>query len=363
MRHEYPGDSITVSPCYFETGPWAIRPSRNLISLSSRDIGLLVREALLSFQHGNAYGCKSVLAPRPDELAPLIADQAQPWSTSSERLNWKLSTLIAANQKHGAVKIVGSNAYNRCTNQPRSQSTLLVFDKLSMRPLCIMDGTEISAARTGAYASIVAETYRANIDGLRVFVFGTGAVATRAIADLLAHCGERLDRIYVKALTDRSVMALVDAFSAAACPVVAGCLDDLATCHLVVTATNAAAPLCRAEDTSGDAVVLHLGGDETAPAMIRETLSLETVACDDVASVASRGSQSLALYFSRQGLSLNEEKARYGITNFYPHMPLPAHAATSRCLVTCVGLAALDLQLAERIHDMCHGGRREVGPS
>ncbi|HEY4144197.1 hypothetical protein [Pinirhizobacter sp.] len=362
MLHEYPGDSVTVSPCYFQADPWRIRPAHSPVSLSSRDIGLLVREALMSSRDGKTYGCKSVLAPHANELPLLITDNAPPWPISNERLNWKLSTLIAVNQKHGAVKIVGSNAYNRYAQRPRSQSTLLVFDKLSMRPLCIMDGTDISAARTGAYASIVADTYRAGVDGLRVFVFGTGAVAARAIADLMAHCGDRLDRIYVKALTDRSVATLVDAFSEASCPVVAGYRENLATCHLIITATNAATPVFQADDVSGDAVVLHLGGDETAPAVIRETLALGTATCDDVAAVASRGSQSLALYFSRQGLSLNEEKAKYGIANFYPHMPLPAHTATSRCLVTCVGLAALDLRLAERIHDICHDGGNKVAP-
>ncbi|BDU19893.1 hypothetical protein DYGSA30_13500 [Dyella sp. GSA-30] len=261
------------------------------------------------------------------------------------------------------MKIVGSNAYNRRTGQPRSQSTILLFDKLSMKPLCIMDGTDISAARTGAYASIVSETFRANIDGLRVFVFGTGAVATRAIADLMAHCGDRLDRVYVKAFTDQSVIALVDAFSEAPRPVVAGHLDDLASCHLIITATNTASPLFQGEDIAEDAVVLHLGGDETPAALIHQTLSLGTAICDDVASVSSRGSQSLALYFSRQGLSLNEEKERYGISNFHPHMALPAHAETSRCLITCVGLPALDLQLAERIHDICSNTKQVTPPS
>lgn len=358
MPYLFPGDSITVAPCYFQTGPWDIQPSGNQVSLSSRDIGLLVRDALLSFRSGTAYGCKSVLAPDPTELLALVADQAQPWPTSIERLNWKLSTLIAVNQKYGAVKIVGSNAYNRCHQLPRSQSTLILFDKLSMRPLCIMDGTKISAARTGAYASIVAQTYRSHVDGLRVFVFGTGAVATRVIADLLTHCAEQIEHIHVKALSHQSVMALVDAFSHAPCHVTAGHLDDLARSHIVITATNAATPLFQADQIADDAVVLHLGGDETPSELIRETLCLRTVACDDVTSVASRGSQSLALYFSRQGLSLSKEKANFGVVNFYPDMPLPARTATSRCLVTCVGLAALDLQLAERIHALCSEAER-----
>lgn len=362
MPCEFPGNSITASPCYFHTGPWDIRPSHSLASLSCRDIGQLVREALVSFRSGASYGCKSVLTPHPDELPSLVGDQAISWSTSSERLNWKLSTLIAVNRKYGAVKIVGSNAYNRHTRQPRSQSTILLFDKLSMKPLCIMDGTDISAARTGAYASIVYETFRADIEHLRVFVFGTGAVATRAIADLMAHCGDRLDRIYVKALTDQSVMALVNAFSEAPRPVVAGRLDDLASCHLIITATNTASPLFQGDDIADDAVVLHLGGDETPEALIHQTLSLGTVICDDVASVALRGSQSLALYFSRQGLSLSKEKDRYGISNLHPHMSLPPQAATSRCLITCVGLPALDLQLAERIHDIC-SSTEQVTPS
>jgi alanine dehydrogenase len=360
MTLEFPGDSITSSPRYFQASPWGIQSSQHKVSISCREIGLLVREALLSFRDGSAYSCKSVLSPAPDELPSLISAMAQALPAPGERLNWKLSTLIALNQKHGVVKIVGSNAYNRRLRQPRSQSTLILFDKLSMQPICIMDGTQISAARTGAYASMVAETYRAHVDGLRVFVFGTGAVATCAIADLMAHRGDQLDRIYVAARTDQSVTALVETFSGTPHPVIAGCPGDLATCHLVITATNAAAPLFHMEDLADDAVVLHLGGDETPPEWIRETLSLGTVACDDVASVSSRGSQSLALYFSRLGLSLNEEKSRYGIINFHPNMPLPAQAATSRCLVTCVGLAALDLQLAERVHILCQGSGNRI---
>lgn len=358
MPHLFPGDSITVAPCYFDADPWRIRPPDKPISLSSRDIGVLVREALLSFRQGTAYGCKSVLAPDPADLPSLVADQAKLWPTSIERLNWKLSALLAVNHKYGAVKVVGSNAYNRCHHRPRSQSTLLLMDKLSMRPLCIMDGTTISAARTGAYASIVADTYRGGTDGLRVFVFGTGAVAARVIADLLTHDADRMAHIHVKALTHQSVNALVDGFAKAPCPISAGGLDDLASAHLVITATNAALPLFQVEQIAEDAVVLHLGGDETPAELIGQTLALGTTACDDVASVASRGSQSLALYFSRRGLSLAGEQAKYGIINLYPHMALPAQAATSRCLVNCVGLAALDLQLAARIHESSDGMER-----
>jgi alanine dehydrogenase len=358
MRHDYPGDPVSVSPRYFRTDPWDIQSCGTPISLSSRDIGVLVREALLSFRNGNTYGNKSVLTPDPLELPSLIADQAQPWPTSIERLNWKLSTLVAVNETYGAVKIVGSNAYNRCLQRPRSQSTLLLLDKLSMRPLCVMDGTAISAARTGAYASIIAQAYRTDVDGLRVFVFGSGAVAARAITDLLAHCAERIERIHIKALTRTSVARLVTAFADAPCQVGEGKFDDLAGAHLIITATNAATPLFQADHLAGDAVVLHLGGDETPVELISETLALGTVACDDVASVASRGSQSLALYFSRQGLCLAQEKAGRGIFNFYPGMRLPAQAATSRCLITCVGLAALDLQLAAHVHERCEEAKR-----
>jgi alanine dehydrogenase len=87
---------------------------------------------------------------------------------------------VSVNRRHGAVKIVGANAFNHCLGLPRSKSTILLFDKLTMLPLAILDGTDISAVRTGAYASIVADLFYAP-RGPGQVVVGAGRIAEAVI--------------------------------------------------------------------------------------------------------------------------------------------------------------------------------------
>jgi alanine dehydrogenase len=353
MDAERQNNHIDVAKIYRTTKLTEWGPAIDVPTLSSIETGILVRRALAHTRAGLAYGSKLVVSPAEEEMRSLLGGDTCGDFLDGERLNWKLSALIGVNESYGAIKIVGSNAYNRRSELPRSQSTILLFDKLTMRPLCMLDGTQVSAARTGAYASIVAGLFRPAARNLRIFVLGTGAVARSVVRDLSAHIGPRIASVHVKGRSPSSGEAMI-ADCAGSCDFAMKREDDLTVmreCDMIVTATNAARPIFQASDVGPHTVVAHFGGDETPAEFVANVLANGTIMCDDAASVGRRNSQSLALYFSRQGRSLANEAGALGIVDIDPAMRLPDAAMHSPALVTCVGLPMLDLYLAQRLYE------------
>ncbi|WP_244114699.1 ornithine cyclodeaminase [Burkholderia cepacia] len=325
-------------------------------------VGQLARRALVDVKRGKTVGVKAVLQPDPGELNELVDDPEHAYAPD-ERANWKLNALLSKNRWYCAAKLVGSHSYNRHLGLDRSQSWIMLYDKLTMLPLALFEGTDYSTQRTGAYASIVVDCLLNEAASFQVFIFGTGRVAAAVIDDLQAHHAGRIKAVYVKS-HDR---ARAEAFASEAAgrvsfPVMAvERLERLAFCDVVVTASNAASPLFAAEDIGLHAVVLHLGGDETPASWIRHVLEAGTVICDDVEAVAHRASQSLALYFSNRGRSLEDHVAPYQILNLWQILDDPTFRCRRPALVTCVGMPVLDLYLAQYAYE--HRELVEIEPA
>lgn len=331
-------------------------------ALAPHIVGQRVRAALRALRDGEAYGTKAVLEPDEKELRALLGDAACTAYAHGERPNWKLSALVSINPSYGAVKIVGSHSYNRQHGDPRSTSTVLLYDKLTMRALAILDGSTLSAQRTGAYASVVVDRLLQQRATFSVFLFGAGRVAHAVVEDLEAHHPERIDTLYVRSRTPAGAEALVATFTArTSFPLVAApTLDALPDCTLIITASNANAPLFEPWQVGDDTVVLHLGGDETPDELIRYILEAGTVICDDIETVAHRRSQSLPLFFLRTGRSLDAMADAYQVRNLWQILDentpyrMPA-------LVTCVGLPVLDLYLAQHVYETARDAEAYTG--
>ncbi len=307
-----------------------------------------VDAAWRDIRSGRAVGGKAVLSLPEDEFWALPEFEAERESFASERLGWKLSSLHSVNPRFGGVKIIGANAFNRRRGLPRSTSTYLLLDKTTLRPVSIFDGTALSAARTGTYASLVLEAFVETPMKISVFLFGAGPVA-RSVIDCLSFTGsERIERIFIRSRFPESAARLADAVASATTIDLVPVEDNaaLADCSFVVTATNARGPVFDDHELAKDAATLHLGGDEVPEAYLKRALRTGAVICDDLKTVSRRNSQSISLYFSRMGLSLETAGPMLGIGEMSapsgwqdPH-PGPV-------CVTCVGLPMLDLYVAE----------------
>lgn len=307
-----------------------------------------VETAWRDIRNGSSIGGKSVLSLAEDEfwVMPEFAEERSTFC--DERLGWKLSSLFSVNPRFGGVKIIGANAFNRRRGLPRSTSTYLLLEKATLRPIAIFDGTALSAARTGTYASLVLRTFISSHSRISVFLFGAGPVA-RSVIDCLSLTGaHRIERIYIRSKTVESAARLVGSASSST-PIALVPVSDnrnLSNCALVVTASNARGPLFEDCELAENAVSLHLGGDEVPEAYLQRALRSGSVLCDDLKTVSRRNSQSLSLYFSRKGLSLETVGSLLGIDELSsPHQkggPFPGPVC-----VTCVGLPMLDLYVAE----------------
>jgi alanine dehydrogenase len=136
--------------------------------------------------------------------------------------------------------------------------------------------------------------------------------------------------------------------------------SDLHQCSFVITASNAKAPVFEADEIS-DAMILHLGGDETPSAHLERVLRRGTVLCDNVEMVSRRGSQSLALHFARRGTTLEQLAPLLGI------LPItavgdPAGIGKEQPVhITCVGLPMLDLYVAAHVYEALAGVTTDQG--
>ncbi|MCJ8521144.1 alanine dehydrogenase [Pseudorhizobium tarimense] len=308
----------------------------------------VARRAFDDIAAGTAYGLKSTISISADELPELKTLKRT--SQLPERLGWKLSCLSSVNKTYGGVKIVGANALNRRIGLARSSSTILLLDKLTMTPLCAMDATDISAARTASYATFVIDRFFQGRERISIFLFGAGPIAERiilAIEDWGAHL---VNALTVQSRTRTSAADLVArlrpriSFELTA----ADGAEALAQSDLIITATNAKSPVFEATNVR-DALVLHLGGDETPGGYLQQAIRQGLVLCDSIEMVSRRNSQSLALYFSRRGTTLEHMGPLLGIENlgtFKGKRPVgaPTH-------ITCVGLPMLDLYVGAYVYE------------
>ncbi|MFA1676598.1 ornithine cyclodeaminase [Rhizobium mongolense] len=322
------------------------------VRLNAGDLHNAAKEVWSDMRLGGAHGLKSVLSFSEAELWKQPEFQPYRDELKGERLGWKLSALSSVGGRYAAVKVVGANAINRRFGRPRSASTIILLDSFTLRPLCVIDGTEISAARTATYASVALERFFSKENDLSVFLFGAGPIAEE-IVKALGHFGKHIiSTIYVRSRSGASARRLVEKHGPTAGVPLEAASDNrkLRDCRFVITASNASEPVFAAPDIFANAVLLHLGGDETPVDHIQTVLRSGLAVCDDVSMVSRRNSQSLALYFSRMGATLEQLGPFLGITGFkdvaevedVPDRPI---------LITCVGLPMLDLYVAAHVYE------------
>ena len=320
--------------------------------LSVAEVHEVLDRAWAEIRMGRASGAKSVMSLPAEEFWREAGYQGRRQEFSGERLGWKLSCLYGVNPDFAGVKVIGANAFNRLLGLPRSRSTYILMEKFSMQPVAIMDATALSAARTGAYASHVFRLCPFEKDQVTVFLFGAGPIAKAVLASLADRCAHRIARVYLKARRVDHARQL-QAEMSMALPFETITVEDngcLAEADLVITATNSDHPVFGDHELSGDACLLHLGGDEVPVETLQRILRQGQVGCDDLETVSRRNSQSLALQFSRAGTTLEALGPHLGIVELSKTADwrLQAGAPLS---VTCVGLPMLDLYVVAALFE------------
>jgi len=320
-----------------------------------------ITSAWSDIRAAKAFGGKAVLSLPEEDFWEMPEFSAFKVDFTDQRLGWKLSSLYSVNAQFGAVKIIGANAFNRRLGLPRSTSTIVLLEKMTMRPIAVLDGTAISARRTGTYASTVFQRCFKEHEAVSVFIFGAGPVA-RDVILCLDHIGsDKIREIFVRSRTYEGGASMVARMRPQTTIPLIPVADNsrLCGCEFVVTASNARQPVFEDGELSVDAVTLHLGGDEVPQAYLQRALRTGTLACDSLAMVSHRRSQSLALHFWRNGLSLETVGPLMGIHELSAPQDWYTQRAGPVC-ITCVGLPMLDLYVAQATYEKYQKARDEV---
>lgn len=197
----------------------------------------------------------------------------------------------------GAVGIKWVNVHpgNPSRGLPTVMATLIYNDPETGYPLAVMDGTEITAYRTGAAAAI-ASRYLARPNPRTLGIIGAGR---QAQTQLLAHAELfRFQQIKVFDRSDTAAERFVQSFPAyplRACP-----LPETAASDIVCTVTPAHEPVLKKEWVAPGTHINAIGADaegkeELDPAILQDAL----VVVDDLRQAAAAGEINVPL---RQGL-------------------------------------------------------------
>ncbi|MBW2971943.1 hypothetical protein KY359_02805 [Candidatus Woesearchaeota archaeon] len=319
-----------------------------------------VKKALINHGSGATISEKVALSPsRERAFQTFGATEEMRRRYVNEDLDVKLSALNSINHNIGAVKLIGANALNRERGIPRAEALIVLYAVDTLRPTCIMRGTEVSAMRTGAYTAIVGEYLLPKPQGNVVGYIGSGKMAETSIICMDASIADRIDEVRIYSRTPANREAFVERMqphTGMRLTAVDSVEDAVAGADYVITATTALNPLVDDPMLKDNATVLLLGGDEVGPRFLGRCSERGIIFCDDWELVKHRNVQSLPLLYHRllegdtkDGVTLNDKK----ILDLWQVLTGDFNPAERRyeCVhVNCVGLPDLDLEVAERMY-------------
>ena len=168
------------------------------------------------------------------------------------------------------TKLVSVFAGNHELGLPSHQATIALFDDETGKPLALMDGTEITAVRTGA-ASALATRALARTDARVLAVLGAG-VQARSHVDAVTRVRE-FDEVRVASREPEHARALADDVGATPC----SSFDEaIAEADVVCACTDAGSPILGADSLEPGMHVTSVGasrdGPELDPAVMRAGL-------------------------------------------------------------------------------------------
>ena len=239
------------------------------------------------------------------------------------------------------IKFIGAFPHNPSRDLPYLSALIVLSDPKDGRPLAVMDGLAITAARTGAAAAVAARFLKPETKTLAVIGVG---FAGRAVVETFDRV-HALAEIRIHDASGAAVECSVAHFKNTVrtpirvCATAPGCVEDA---DVVVTATHADTPLFDEDDLASGALVIPLGSHrELDPDMM---LRASYLVVDHVAQ--SKARPFLAPHF--EGGRLSDSDLRE-IGPIVAGISPPPEAENGFGIAVLTGVVSLDIALAERV--------------
>lgn len=265
--------------------------------------------------------------------------------------DWKVSALVGVIGSYAGIKWLGANKDNLALGLPRSNSIIALNDRATGKVLCIMDGTLISALRTGAYAALAIEVLGPPSPASVGFV-GAGVIARCALLCIAATVRDRVNRVLVHALKREEEVQfarLMEEKTGLAVEPAADLGEMVRASDVTISATTVMAPLIKFADVRPGSLHIHFGGWEDEKAYVAACAHAPNkVICDDIEMVLHRNTQTVAMAY-HEGLIHRE--GFYGDLGEVLCGEKPGREAGELIYFNAVGLPVLDVAVASLLFE------------
>lgn len=245
------------------------------------------------------------------------------------------------------IKWIGSGPHNPFKyGLPRASAVIILNDPVTMMPLSIMDGTLISAIRTGAVTGVCAK-YMAPSQSTVVGLFGAG-VQNRTQLMAIKAALPQINKAYIYDISEERCMKFAAEMRAQVGVDVVVNMDRvniIKNADILVTATTATAPLIHGREINKGVYVAHLGDNEVDEELI---LKADKVVIDDWETDKHRMGDTMA-YMYRDG-KIGDDRIDASVSDLVSGRKSGRDNDDELTYSCNVGLGIYDVAIATRIY-------------
>lgn len=254
-----------------------------------------VKKIYSLFNYRNERGEKVSKVTIPDKVVLRFGKGDKQSEYTHGRINAMPGRVETADLEFAGIKWIGSGVHNSELGYPRANALVILNDPQTKLPICIADGTAVSATRTGAAGGVAVELL-ARRDAAVLTLCGAGVQGrTQLKAAIFSRPGIRQVYVYDKfpASAQKYVQEAHTQYPGVSFQAVAEeqLGESVSKSDIVITATTADSPFIKAEWVTKGTLLVNISGNEMERGCV--TMADKTVV-DFWESVKHRNSSTIA---------------------------------------------------------------------
>ncbi|MBL7052108.1 MAG: ornithine cyclodeaminase family protein [Nanoarchaeota archaeon] len=264
---------------------------------------------------------------------------------------WKFNAMSAVNGDYSAVKWLGSRTTNKREGLPRTLAMIILSQKETGIPLAVMEGSAISAIRTGCYSALALE-YLCHPTKNEIGIIGSGVMAKASLAAMAQNFPERIGNVFVYSKNPANRTAFAEETSERF-GIEVSAVDDVRKLvrgsDLTISAiTKDDELLVYDSDAKTGATHLHIGGWAIEEKYVVRCANEGKVYCDDWGAIKSRNAHPLPRAYDK---GLITEDQIYGDIGDVINGTVAGREGMEPIHFDTVGLGEMDLVLAAGLYE------------
>ena len=245
------------------------------------------------------------------------------------------------------IKWIGSGPHNPFRyGLPRASAIIILNDPVTMMPLAIMDGTLISAIRTGAVTGVCSK-YMAPSNSKIVGLFGAGVQSRTQLMAIKAAL-PNIEKAFINDISEERCIKFAKEMSDELkmdVEVNMNRLNVIETSDIIVTATTSTEPIVHGAEIKKGCYVAHLGDNEVDEELI---LKADKVVIDDWETDKHRMGDTMA-YMYRDG-KIGDDRIDASVSDLVSGRKKGRNNENELTYSCNVGLGIYDVAIAARIY-------------